>query len=586
MCGGLALGVVLARGAEAQSAVTVLLVRADTLWDAGRTDSAAVLYRAALAQDSLATPRAVLRVATVFSWTTQTDSALRYFARYERMQPADARGPMGRARTLAWASRYAASLAVLDSVVQAAPTERDAVLLRAQVQAWAGDLGGATSAYRAWLAAHADDDDARAGLARTLSWDGKFDDAAAEYRALEPRVPAEAAKGLARVTAWRGDLEAARVQWAEVTAKYPADPEGWTGLGQVERWQGRPRDADRALAQALAVSPGYADALSQRAWVRADLAPSTDLLVAYANDSDQNRTLTTALGFAIAPPWQGKINATVQLRRAEFAAFSGTTSALRVGTQWTPLGAAWSMRGELGLTLYNADNLFVALDPSTLTPLVPQPAKPGDAQASYMLRVSGPVVSGVVGGLTVSGGAFDETALLMAHRIRTDGVDADVTATLPGRFTLEGTLGYAKIGNGGVPNARLGYAATLRYALARGSWFGVTARGYRYDAAGVGDGYFAPQKFLVGEGAAHFELPREVGWNVLADAGIGMQAIRVSGTPESSKAAQRAQLGVLFRPVPGGEASLTIWVANVASPFSATSDYRAGGITARGRLLF
>ena len=558
-----------AQGGGAQGA-RELLARGDSLWGAGKTDSAAVVYRAALALDSLASAGAVLRVANVFAWTSRTDSALRWYARFERMEPHDASGPIGRARALAWASRYEGSLAVLDSLVRAAPSERDAVLLRAQVAAWAGDLTGSTAEYRAWIGTHAGDDEARAGLARTLSWDGKFEEAAAEYRALEVRMPAEAAKGLARLTSWRGDLEGSRAQWTDVTVRYPKDPEGWTGLAQVQRWQGRVRESDTALGQALALSPGDPDAIAQRAWVKSDLAPSGEVLLAYSNDSDQNQATTLAVTTGVAPAWQGRATVMAQVRRASLGAFIGTTTSLRAATTWTPSGTAWSLRGEVGISLLT-DNQAATVQGTAI---------------AYVARASGTVAEGVVAGVTVAGGSFDETATLITKRIRTDGVDGDLAVTLPGRFSLLGGIGWAKVGNGATPNSRLTLSGAVHYALSRGSWLGVRVRSQGYDTTAAGDGYFAPQRFTVAELAAHFELPKDIGWNVLADAGVGTQSIAVTGTPTTNTGTQRAQLGVLFRPEPGQEFSAAIWIANVASPFTVTTDYRAGGVIVRGRLRF
>ncbi len=587
-CVRVAAGVLLALAARPAGgqAVTPLLVRADSLWGAGRPDSAAVLYRAALMQDSLASSRAVFRVATTLAWASRTDSALALFARYERMEPGDYGGPLARARTLAWASRYAPALGVLDSLSQAMPLEREIALFRAQVLAWAGDLSAAAARYRDWLVRSPEDDDARAGLARTLSWDGRFDDAAAEYGLLASRAPAEAAKGIARVTAWRGDLDAARAQWADVTVRFPTDPEGWTGLAQVERWQGRARDADRALAQALVVRPGYPDAISQRAWVRAELAPAGDVSVAYGNDSDQNRMLTTTVSGSLAPPWQGRATLSAQFRTAEFSAFRGTSTAVRLSSSWTPAGTAWTLRGEGGVTLLSGDDPTVGLLPIGGPPGSVPASRSVGTLLSYSVRASGPVAPRVVAGISASGGPFDETAVLIVRRIRSDGLDGDISITLPGRFTVGGGASWARIGNGATPNARLAMSGALRYAVTRGSWLGVVARTFGYDTTAGGDGYFAPQRFTLVEAAAHFELPKDIGWNVLADVGVGTQTIRIGSNPSTNKGAQRAQLGVLYRPIPGTEWSAVLWIANVASPFAATSEYRAGGLTARGRLVF
>jgi tetratricopeptide (TPR) repeat protein len=574
-------GALVARPAAAQDAAR--LARADSLWAAGQVDSAAAIYRTVLGATPTARPDLVLRVANAFAWSQRTDSALAWYAHYARLAPGDAQGPVGRARTLAWAARRAEALVVLDSVVRAAPAERDAVLLRAQVQAWAGDLGQAADSYRAWLATHADDDEARAGLARTLSWDGRFEDAATEYKRLEARAPAEAAKGIARVTAWRGDLAAAQAQWSDVTRRFPQDPEGWTGLAQVERWQGRTREADAALARALAVSPGYADAVEQRAWVRADLATAGDVLVATNTDSDKNSGLTVSATSLFTPAWQGRVSVQGVWRRTTLGVTDGSTFGLRAATTWRPDGTAWSVRAELGIAkLWPESGTAACAGSGCVLPA----RSTADVQVAYAVRVGGPIAAGITAGLGVSGAPFDETATLIQNRIRTDGVDADATVTLPGKFSMAGTLGWARVANGTVRNSRVMVTGQVRYALARASWVGVNGRLTAYDTTAFTDGYFAPQRFGLAELALHGELPRELGWNVIGEAGLGVQVIRVIGGAPSNQPAQRAQAGVVYRPVPGTEAALTLWIANVASPFSGTTDYRAGGLTVRGRLVF
>jgi hypothetical protein len=127
----------------------------------------------------------------------------------------------------------------------------------------------------------------------------------------------------------------------------------------------------------------------------------------------------------------------------------------------------------------------------------------------------------------------------------------------------------------------------LRGAPRRGSWVGISGRHLAYEQF-LRLGYFAPQAFTTTELQGHFELPKDLGWNVFADAGLGQQTIRLRSDPANSRAAQRAALGVLWRPAPGREVSAGLTIANVASPFArdAAASYRAGSFTLRGRLLF
>lgn len=561
--------------AVASQEAAALIRRGDSAWQAGHQDSAATLYRAALAQDSLASSRAVFRVATTMAWASRTDSALALFARYERMEPRDWSGPLARARTQAWASRTSSALGTLDSLAAAHPTEREVVLLRAQVQSWAGDLASSGKGYGAWVAAHPDDDEARAALARTLAWDGRFDAAEREYQSLLPRLPAEAIKGLARVSSWRGDYETARRRWIDATVAYPADPECWVGLGQVERWMGRTRDAERSLTSALRIRPGYGDALSQLGWVHAELQPALLPLLSLTDDSDANRVTTLSLSGDMAPSWQGRLAGGVQLRQAVLGPTSGTSLTLRGGASWAPFGATWSVRAEAGLSLLQR-SLAIG------SPLVPGPG----SQWLYALRVGGPLTPGLSIGASASGGAFDETAVLIARGLRTDGVDVEATLSLPARLTLTAGASWMRVGGGAVANSRNAVSAGLRYTLARGAWVGVQGRTFGFDTLARFDGYFSPQRFTLLEAAAHFELPKDLGWNLIADVGIGGQEIRVGTAPSSGKDAQRASIAIVYRHTPKTEVSAGLWIANVASPFAASSEYRAGGLTLRGRVGF
>ena len=561
----------------AQSVAT-LLSRGDSLWGVGMADSAAAAYRRALALDSTASPRAVMRVGNTAAWGGHTDSALALYGRYERMEPRDPLGPFARARAQAWASRFVLSLATLDSLSVAQPGDRDVALLHALVLAWSGDLTGSAARSRQWLQAHADDDEGRAALAKTLVWGGRFDEAEREYRALGMRVPAEAAKGLARVAASRGDIEGARERWLEATKADPRDAETWTGLAQVQRWLGRSREAEASLLQALAVSPGYADAIAQRVWVSAELSPAVDPLLALTNDSDKNVVNTFALTGSFTPDWQGRGYGVAQLRTAELGAISATSVGLRGGVTWAPDRRGVSFRAEVGVAFLSKS---IALGG-------PASGEPG-AQLAYLLRAAAPLAPRLTGWVAVAGGAFDETAVLIARGIRTDGIEGELSVALPSSVALSAGAAWARIGNGTVKNAKLTVIGSARYVLRRGTWLGAMVRSFGHDTLASADGYFSPQRYTLAEAVAHFELPKDIGWNVSAEAGLGTQWIRRdAASAESSESAQRASLAVVNRPRPGTEVSVGLWIANVASPFSnvATTGYRAGGLTARARVAF
>ncbi len=532
-------------GAQAapQPSVAAQLAAGDSAWESQRFPDARAAYSAALARDSVASSRAVFRLATLLAWDNRFDESVSLFRRYRRLEPDDRLGTLGLARTLAWQSRFGASLQVLDSLLRATPTDKDARLLQATVYAWDGRLGESERAYRA-LAASGNVPDAEAGLAR--------------------------------VSAWRGDLARSAAQWRAILAQRPNDVEALVGLAQVERWMGRPASASTALDQALRLDPDNGDAQQLRAWVRADLASGGGPQYLLTDDSDGNQVHSVGLAASrAAPAWTGTWTGAVQWRSAELPTPSGfrranSLSARSVAT-WTPNGGRTTLRGELGLA--RLTDATPGAEASRFAPIV-------------SLRAMRQVTTDLTLGITATSLPFDETAPLIARGIRTHAVEIDGAWTLPARWSVLGSVELARV-SGDTGNSRVNATAALRWTPRRGTWAGVGGRHLAYDQF-VRLGYFAPQQFTSGELQAHFELPKDLGWNVFADAGIGEQRIQLRADPADARGTQRASFGVLWRPVPGQEVSGGVMIANVASPFAqdAAARYRAGSFHLRARLTF
>jgi tetratricopeptide (TPR) repeat protein len=563
------------RGQTPTPAVAAALAQGDSAWEAKRFDAARTAYAAALSADSLASPTAVFRLGTLRAWQNRLADAFVLYSRFRRMAPQDPDGPVAVGRTLAWLGRHDDALVVLDSAVRAQPDGRDAVLLRAQVLGWAGRYDAAIQAYSRWLSDHPKDREADIAVARTLAWAGRLGESEVRYRELaRANDGVDVAKGLAQVTAWRGALDESAAMWQKITTDAPTDAEAWTGLAQVERWRGHPALAREALGKALAADPSYADAREQLKWVNAALDPAVEPVLSRVEDSDGNVVQGLQVGASgDAPWWPGTIQLIALAREATLAGAAvskaSSLSARGIAT-WTPSGGDWSIRAEAGLSQL--------ADRTTGTTAASRSAVSGSLVVRA--RPVGPLSVAVA----VASAPFDETAPLIASGIRTTSVDAEGAWTFPGRVTLSAGAGWASV-SGTPKNTRWTTTATAAWTLVRGTTFALVTRNTAYDQP-LTIGYFAPQRWSTTELQTHFELPRDLGWNVLADLALGEQSIRVTPNPSSSRFTQRAGIGLAWRPIPGYESVLQLTIANVASPYTSGAEYRAGGITWRGRVLF
>ena len=540
--GATALAVAPCVSGEAQGG-DALLARADSAWASQQYAAARAAYAAVLERDSVGAPRAVFRLATLRAWENRLDESIALYARYRRLEPSDPAGVVAMARALAWRNRYDAALGALDSLLGRVPDEREATVLRPTILAWAGRLA----------------------------------DAEAAYAALSSRGETEGAKGLARVTGWRGALDRSAQLWREFLAAHPDDADAWVGLAQIERWRGRPGEARDALAMALSLRPDDADAQQQQAWVTAALSTAAEPLFSLGDDTDGNRQQLWMAGVSGASPWwSGQVQLTGHWRDATIPTVGtlarGASSGARAVLTWIPRGGRWSMRADVGITQLT-DRTVGGAGASRHTPLL-------------AARVGHLVTPGLTIGLTASTTPFDETALLIRNGVRARELGTDWSLVLPARLTWLGQAALASL-TGDSVNRRVSWQTTLQWALRRGSTVGLHVRDVSH-ARFARMGYFSPQQFTTAEVQAHFELPRDLGFNVLADAGVGMQTVRILTQPAATRPMQRGTLGVLWRPVPGYEALLSVTLANVASPFALDQGdaYRWGGVLARGRVLF
>jgi Flp pilus assembly protein TadD len=544
----------------------LVLVRADSAWQAGSYPLATSLYETAVARDSSAS-LAIFRLATLRSWDNRLDEAVLLFRRYVALNPNYPEGRLSLARTLAWGGNYASSLAVYDSVITQNPSYRDAVLGRAQTLAWAGRLPEALATYKRWVAEHPTDREASLDYARALAWNGQYDEAETTFTQLARTGDANAQKGLARVIAWRGELQRSERAWRQVLDIRPNDAEALTGLAQILSWQGRPSDAETALQLALQANPSYGDARTLLRWVHADLRPSATITALGTNDSDHNRATTLLVDYARPGWWNTILGGRYTGRRANFAAIDSRVDGVDLFARWQP--GAWQVRADAGV-VHHSSTLIVS---PTKAPNI----------GTAGLQVSGHLNRALKVGIGASRAPFDETALLIANGVVSSEYSGEGELALPARFTLSAGASRARLTGGSRDNTRDAFSSSLRWAYNRQWSIAVGGRQFGYDTTST-DGYFAPRRYTLGEVSGRGRVGGQLGWNADADVGVGRQSIEFFGSSAGSRLAERAALSAGYRFDPSREISLLGGYANVAAPGqTSTSEYRMYSFALRAR---
>ncbi|MDB4908440.1 MAG: hypothetical protein JWO05_3224 [Gemmatimonadetes bacterium] len=520
-------------------------------------------------------PRATFRIALADAFANRLGPAVSGIRRYLELEPTDAEARVALARTFAWAGRFDESIALYDSILVADPAARDVVLARAQTLAWASRFPASIAAYSAWTTAHPDDLEARLALARTYSWSGRLGDAQALYREIGGAASADAAKGIARVTGWEGDLLESERLWRSAVSSYPKDPEAWTGLAQVLRWRDQLVEAEDALQKALALSPNYGDARTQLLWVRADLRPSVEPIVTRGTDSDHNDVMSTSLAANMQAPWRGRAWVSGFWREAALSEQRGISSGGRVGASVSGAEGLWSLRGEVG-----ANSLHWTGSCITSASQCPQAKTLAALSARLGVRPSRSLGLG----FSLESSPFDETASLISRGLLFSAVSADADVRLPARFTLGAAAGIGRVTRGTIDNNRRFGSITLRRAFRRTSALALSLRGFGYDTI-PREGYFTPRHYRLAEASGSTTVGRELGWSLTGEAGIGSQSIEPFSGATVSRLAERLNMDLTWRPLPGYEGHAFFGFANVASPGQVgAAEYRAMTYGLRARL--
>ncbi len=550
-----------------------VLARADQAWQAEEYPAATVLYQEIVARDAPVPSVAIFRLATLRAWDNRLDEAVALYRRYMAMEPRDNDGRLALSRALAWKGDYSAALAIYDSVLVTNPADRDAVVGRAETLAWSGRFREALLGYQGWLAAHPSDRDASLSYARTLSWSGRLRDAETLYTGLAQTGDADAQAGLARVIGRRGDLARSERAWRQIIETEPNHAEALTGLAQVLRWQGRPKDAETALQIALRAKPGYGDARALLRLVRADLRPYGSVRLVSSDDIDRNRVTHLQVDYAARASWNGTLGARYTERHADLRDIQSRARSMNLSASWQPGASALRFGADAGVA-----RLTSSREPSS--------GRPRPTLGIARVRVSGTASRFVTFGIGASRAPFDETALLISNRLVLSDIEGETAIALPARFSLSGGGGYARVTGGARDNARVAGSSTLRWTASRRWSVAVGARRFAYDTASA-DGYFAPRRYTLAEGSVRGQFGGDIGWIADADAALGTQSIQFFGSSGGSRRAERFAASAGYRFGPTREVSVAGTYANIAGPGQvAGGEYRAHSISLRARMGF
>lgn len=384
--------------------------------------------------------------------------------------------------------------------------------------------------------------------ARVLSWAGRLKWAAALYDSVLAidSTRTDAIAGQARMVAWAGDLNRAERMWRVALERYPDDPEILVGLGQTLEWQGEPDLAELYVARARQLAPSDREANDLLSQVRAERRPLLRVTSDAANDKEHNSfvAFTGSVTALLKPSLQGAL-------RTTWRANSDTTGG---GVTSHSSGAdAWLVRSFLPRLTLRAGGGVRVLNPDV------------GASKSYgtvQLGVGVHPKNFLSIGLGYNRYPFDETRLLVDRGFVWDEVGLDVDASPTANLDFSGAWNEAWLSDG---NHRRTVNAAAMVGVVHGLRVGVYGRSMAYDTT-PGRGYFAPDRFLLGEGRIVY-LVRSPGWWMRTIAGLGAQQVG-KGAPTQLQWHADAAVGHSWRSV--DEISLVATYTNSAQPSAST----------------
>lgn len=167
---------------------------------------------------------------------------------------------LAQALQLAQQGQYDAADQIYQQALKQNPDNLEAIIGAAYNHSWAGHREKAARGFEAALALDEKNHQALIGAAYNLAWGGRYGSAHQAFFRVSQMYPndLEARKGLAYVNLWRGNGDAAVVAFQRLSNQQPENMEFRVAQAQAMLLQNRVRDAQRALQNALAISPQHA----------------------------------------------------------------------------------------------------------------------------------------------------------------------------------------------------------------------------------------------------------------------------------------------------------------------------------------
>jgi tetratricopeptide (TPR) repeat protein len=416
----------------------------------------------------------------------------------------------------------------------------------ATLDSWDGKLKRSLARFAVLRRIEPNQPDEMIAHARVLSWTGQLKWAAALYDSVFAidSTRTDAIAGHARMVAWAGDLNRAERLFRQALEHHPDDPEILVGLGQTLEWQGEPDLAELYVARARQLAPSDREARDLLSQVRAERRPLLRVTSDAANDIEHNSfvAFTGSVTALLKPSLQGALRTTWRAN-SDPGATSHSSGA-----------DAWLVRSFLPRLTLRAGGGVRVLSPDV---------GPSKSFATVQLGVGVHPKNYLSIGLGYTRFPFDETRLLIDNGFVWDEVGLDVDASPTANLDFSGAWNEAWLSDG---NHRRSVNAAVMVGVVHGLRIGVYGRSMAYDTT-PGHGYFAPDRFLLGEGRVVYLL-RSPGWWMRTIAGLGAQQVG-TGAPTQVEWHADAAVGHSWRSV--DEVSLVATYTNSAQANTATA---------------
>jgi tetratricopeptide (TPR) repeat protein len=368
------------------------------------------------------------------------------------------------------------------------------------------------AAYDALLARDPQDVDARLGLAQALAFAREYPAAIAEYDRVLETAPGEvrALVGKSRVLGWSGRLMDGERVALEAVALDRSSSDAWAALGQLYRWQERDPDAKEALEMAAELAPTDPEIQGQLRLVDLALAPLAAPTVAYEEDSDGNRMLTTWVRSAWHPVPRLRLHAGGYYKDLKQGLFARSAQGVTVSGSYQ-IQPGWTLLLGVGGSRNDGTR-----DRSLV---------------EYQVGARSPERHRVVAALAMTSVGLTETAFLADLGGRSTELLATARWSPALDWRVDGSVGIGEF-SGTEDNARRSASLSTSVRVGRGISVGASARGFSFEK-NLDDGYFDPDFYGVAELTGYW-LHRPGPWTVLVEAAPGIEKVRRNGDIASS----------------------------------------------------